>query len=399
MSSLKPETLDEPPRPVIPTPSPEVPADALIGPRRHGRTAFAVAFAVAFALFLLTILPISAPILLGSLLAAFATPLRIRIEKRFRGRAVAAASLTLAIVVVVFVPLVLLGVVVAERAVRVVAKLPELLEWLGPGGGLSVFLADKPTLARLVPSDLGQEISAAVAAIGGWIPTVLSSFAETALAIFLTLVTTYYLLRDGRWILARVERALPLEPRHTRAIVHEFQGVGRGVIVGTLGTGLAQGVVAGVGYWVLGLPEPLLLGVLTFVASPLPVMGSGLIWVPAAIGLIIAGHPSRGIALLLYGVVVIGSLDNLLRPFLTRSGQDVHPLLVFLGLFGGVVAFGPSGIFLGPLFVSLFIALARIYEREMAHSAAGDGTERVPELTIGGRLKGMIDKSRRKTLR
>ena len=339
-------------------------------PRRHGRAAFAGVFAVAIALFLATIFPVSAPILLGGLLAALAAPLRVRIERRFPGRSVAAASLTVAIVLVVFVPVVLLTVLVIDRLSRVVAKVPELLEWLGPGGGLSVFLADKPTLHRLVPPDLGSEIASATSSIGGLIPSMVSSFFGTALAVFLTFVTTYYLLRDGRWMLARIEQALPLEPRHTRAIINEFQGVGRGVILGTLGTSLIQGIVAGLGYWALGLPEPLLLGALTFVASPIPMVGSSLVWVPAAVGLILTDHSTAGAILLVCGVLVVGMLDNVVRPFLTRRGLHVHPLLVFLGLFGGITAFGLAGVFLGPLFVALFVALARIYEREMGAGRA-----------------------------
>lgn len=372
---------------------PTLPPELEVGPRRHGRLAFAVAFAVAIALFLVTVLPISAPILLGALLAAFAAPVRVRIERRFPGRSVAAASLTVAIVVAVFAPLVILSILVIERVARVVDRVPELLAWLGPDGGLSVFLADKPILRSLVPPDLGAEIAAAASAIGGVLPGLLSSVGRTALGVFLTFVTTYYLLRDGRWILARVERALPLEPRHTRAIINEFQGVGRGVILGTLGTALTQGTVAGLGYWAIGLPEPLLLGALTFVASPIPVAGSGLVWVPAAIGLILTGHPTRGALLLAFGVLVVGMLDNFLRPYLTRRGIRVHPLLVFLSLFGGIMAFGPAGLYLGPLFVSLFVALARIYEREMAAGASAIAFERVPEVTLGAKIKDVLGRT------
>jgi predicted PurR-regulated permease PerM len=96
------------------------------------------------------------------------------------------------------------------------------------------------------------------------------------------------------------------------------------------------------------------------------------------------------VIVLAYGALVVGTLDNILRPILTGRGINVHPLLVFLALFGGILAFGPAGIFLGPLFVSLFIALAHIYEREMSPNATSPAGERVPDSSLSGRLKGMV---------
>ena len=364
--------------------------------RRYGNQAFLAVFLIGIILFLVTILPILPPILLGGLLAAFATPLRWRIEQRFTSSRVAAAAITALIVLAVLVPIGILAALVVERMITVVTQLPQLLTWVEGAGGIEDYLADKPFLERLIPSDLGAQIQSTVTWLGGAIPRVLVSFFDVALAFFLTMVSTYYLLRDGRWALARVERALPLEPRHTRAIMAEFELVGRAVILGTLGTAVIQGVLAGIGYWLLDVPEPLLFGALTAIVAVIPVVGSAGVWVPIAVWLLATGEVSRGLILVAFGMFVVGTVDNILRPILSREGLQFHPLLIFLALFGGIAAFGASGIYLGPLFVALFVALARIYEREVAPAATALGEARVPDETLSWKLAQALGKTLRR---
>lgn len=384
--------------------APDGPASHLVEPpvashlptRRYGNQAFLVVFLIGIILFLMTVLPILPPVLLGALLAAFATPLRRRIEQQFTSSRVAAAAITALIILAVLVPITALVALVAERLVAVANRLPELLAWAGNAGGLRDYFADKPFLQRLVPSDLGAQLQSAVAWVGSAIPGVLTGFLDMALSFFLTMVSTYYLLRDGRWALARIERALPLEPRHTRAIVAEFELVGRAVILGTLGTALIQGVLAGIGYWLLDVPEPLLFGALTVIVAVIPVLGSAGVWVPISIWLMATGQVTRGLILIGFGAFVVGTVDNVVRPLLSREGLHFHPLLIFLALFGGIAQFGASGIYLGPLFVAMFVSLARIYEREVAPAATALGETRVPDETLSWKLAQALGKSLRR---
>jgi predicted PurR-regulated permease PerM len=373
-----------------------VPAGEPHATRRYGNQAFLAVFLIGIVLFLMTVLPILPPILLGALLAAFATPLRRRIEQRFTGGRVAAAAITALIILVVLVPLTFLVALVVERLVAVVGRLPQLLAWVDGSGNMQSYLADRPFLQKLMPSDLGGQLQSAVTWVGGALPRVLTSFLDISLAFFLTMVSTYYLLRDGRWALTRVERALPLEPRHTRAIVAEFELVGRAVILGTLGTALIQGLLSGVAYWLLGVPEPLLLGALTVVVAVIPVLGSAGVWVPISIWLMATGDVTRGLVLLAFGTFVVGTVDNVLRPLLSRNGLHFHPLLVFLALFGGIASFGASGLYLGPLIVALFVALARIYEREVAPAATAESEARQPDETLSWKLAQVLGKSLRR---
>jgi predicted PurR-regulated permease PerM len=373
-----------------------VPAGASHVGRKYGSQAFLAVFLIGIVLFLLTVLPILPPILLGGLLAAFAAPLRRRIEQHFTSSRVAAAAITALIILTVLAPVTFLAALVAERLVSILDRLPELLAWIDSSNGLQRYLADKPFLQKLKPADLGGQLQGAVTWIGGAIPQVLTSFLDLAMAFFLTMVATYYLLRDGRWALARIERALPLEPRHTRAIVAEFELVGRAVILGTLGTALIQGTLSGLAYWLLDVPEPLLFGALTVVVAVIPVVGSAGVWVPISIWLMATGDVTRGLVLLGFGAFVVGTVDNVLRPLLSREGLHFHPLLIFLALFGGIATFGASGLYLGPLIVALFVALARIYEREVAPAATAVTEVREPDATLSWKLAQALSKSLRR---
>ncbi|MCC7539534.1 MAG: AI-2E family transporter [Deltaproteobacteria bacterium] len=344
-------------------------------PRRYGTVAFGVLFAFAGALFVVTVLPLVAEVLLGCLLAAFTFPLRDRVERWLPGRRIAPAVITFLLVLVVLVPIGLLGFTVVERLAHAVDRIPAQLASGDLDAIWRAYVPPIPGLSRLGgPRGLSSAIGTAASAIASSLPKILRGAFNVGIGFVLTLLTTYYLLRDGHSLSHRLVRALPLEPRHTLAILGEFRRVASAVVVGTLGTAFVQGLAAGLGYWVLGLDEPLLLATLTGIGCLIPMVGSGLVWVPAALWLVATGEVTRGIILALYGALIVSTIDNLVRPLLSRRGLSIHPLLVFLSLFGGLAAFGMAGLYLGPLFVALFVSVARIYEREIA-PAATQGTE------------------------
>lgn len=341
--------------------------------RRYGRQAFAAVFVVVFGLFIATIGPTIPAVLIGALLAALSTPLRDRIGKRVASRPLCAALVTAILVGGVLAPLTVLGVAVVARLLAVLSNAPQWVAGLQrPDGALGSLLA-RLHLQRLVPGSLGQQATALVSWAGEALPAVVGNVLQTGIAFFLVLVTTYYLLRDGKQLLARLEHLLPLEPRHVHALVDEFGKTGRAVFVGMAGAAALQALVSGAVYWALAVPHPLLLGALTFVAAMTPLVGTALVAVPVTVYLALSGGHLRALVAL-GAALAISGLDNVVRPWLMGTGLRAHPLLLFLGIFGALPLFGPSGILLGPLFVSLFTAVGRIYAREFAPEAAGDIT-------------------------
>ncbi|HKO50829.1 MAG TPA: AI-2E family transporter [Polyangiaceae bacterium] len=187
-----------------------------------------------------------------------------------------------------------------------------------------------------------------------------------ALTLFFTVMTTYFVLRHWPEILSRAERMLPLHPKHTRVVLWEFQNVGKEVFIGTMLTGVAQGVLAGIGYAIVGVYDVALLATLTAICSLVPAVGTLLVWLPVGLSLIISDRAGAGVFTLLWGgLIVVGLSDYVIRPFLVGGHGHVPTLLTFVSLFGGIEVFGLLGLIIGPVIAAVALALLRTYDREM----------------------------------
>jgi predicted PurR-regulated permease PerM len=195
---------------------------------------------------------------------------------------------------------------------------------------------------------------------------VLSGLAELVLAIFLA----FFFYRDGP-AMAQLAEALTekLAGPGTRRLIQLTGDVTRGVVYGLLGTAVAQGALTVLGFWIAGVPQPVLLGVVAGVLSVLPV-GAPLVWVPATIWLFTQGQTGWGLFMLVYGAGGISSVDNFIRPWLISRGADLPLLLTLLGALGGVLAFGFLGLFLGPVLLAVGFTLLRDWAKTGASAHA-----------------------------
>jgi len=157
---------------------------------------------------------------------------------------------------------------------------------------------------------------------------------------------------------------VPLDQQRKADLLAHLCSVLRAVVLGSLATAVVQGTLVGIGCAIAGLPSPIVFGVLAIMGSLIPLIGATVIWVPAGVWLIVTGHPGWGVFLLVWGVAVVSSADNVVRPLFISSRAKITTLPVFIGLFGGVTAFGPVGIFIGPVLVALALALVEFAEEE-----------------------------------
>lgn len=203
----------------------------------------------------------------------------------------------------------------------------------------------------------------AAQAAGILLQTTTSAF----LGLVIGLMTMYYVLLEWPRIPVHLERVLPLDPRHTRALVLEFRDVGRAAMVGTIATAALQGVLGGIGYALLGIPQAVTWALITAIASFLPVAGTFFVWVPMGIWLIAEGRLLAGVFMLIWGFfIVVGFVDYVVRPRMVRGHGSTNPLLMLIALLGGLEVFGLAGLLVGPILISLFLAILRIYEREVS---------------------------------
>ena len=224
-----------------------------------------------------------------------------------------------------------------------------------------------------------HELTKATAYFTGAVAVILQATGSAVLGLIIALMTMYYVLLEWPTISIRLERVLPLDPRHTRALMLEFRDVGRSSFTGTVATAIVQGVLAGVGYMIAGVPNFVTLGMLTAVASFLPLAGTGLIWGPVTIYLFMSGAILPGVFLLAWGLLVVMALaDYVIRPRLVGGKDHGPPLLMLIALIGGVELFGLVGLLVAPILMSLFLAALRIYEREVDAEAQVTVTAATP---------------------
>jgi predicted PurR-regulated permease PerM len=196
--------------------------------------------------------------------------------------------------------------------------------------------------------------------------------------------STYYLLKDGHKIKGELLRLSPLNDDRDELVFRNVVTTIRAVVIGMLFIGLLKGVLSGIGYWVTGVPAPFFWGVMTGLAFFIPIIGSGLVMVPAIIYLAVGGHWGAAIGLGLFSVLVVGAIDNFVQPQFIGGRAKIHPLLILLALLGGLEFFGFVGLILGPVVLAVSLALIRIYKDDYGRNhRAVEATEpvAVPEET------------------
>ena len=337
-----------------------------------GRVVMLLAFLFLLYVAYLTVRPVLVAVVLAAALATLVAPLFRWVMRRLRGRRRLAS---LCVVVLVFVgglaPAAVLATVVVQR---LVAEGTELAHGLQTGGTpaaerIAAHLGPLRPAAERALADLHSRLASAapaiVATLGGFVAAVSRAALHIGIGLFLLAIALYYFFLDGpRWR-ERFVRLVPLPARDTRAFFESFHRVSVAVVVGNLGTALAQALAATLGYFLFGAPVPLIWGAATLFAALIPVVGPALIWLPVSLAVGVGHGWLRGLGLVVYGFAIISTVDNVVRPLLTRRGLQLHPLLVFIAVFGGVISFGAAGLFLGPLVIALVVTVLEVYERHV----------------------------------
>jgi predicted PurR-regulated permease PerM len=203
----------------------------------------------------------------------------------------------------------------------------------------------------------------------------LISIPNRLLEWFIIFFTTFYLLRDGDKLINSVKKLLATKQEKRHHILHRFKDVMDGVIYGSLSVAVVQGIVGAIGFAIFGISSPIAWGVLMFLFALIPYIGTGLIWGPAAAFLVLEGLLSgtsgpiwRGVGLLIYGLVFIASIDNILKPKMIGHSSSVHPVLVLVGILGGIALMGLPGVIVGPVVLAMAMTLLELYVHEPVES-------------------------------
>ncbi len=328
--------------------------------------------------------PFATPMAWAAVLAFLLFPLNRRLRRRLRGRAgLAAGVLTVLAPVGVLLPLSALSIAFVAQISALLRRVEAAAPRFAPlsAGDLRQFPAAERIYDWFAAHELfsgaevrGWMISGArealqhAAGLGG------SFFLGAVSSIFgiaLMLVLLFFFLRDGDAMIARARVWIPLEPGHEQRLLERLGGVTRAIVYGTTMTAIVQGIVLGVGFAIADLASPVVFGVLGALLAMLPLGGTALVWVPAALWLFVDGRWGYGIFMSIWGLM-LSSIDNVVKPMLISGRAPVSALVVFIGVLGGISAFGPIGIIAGPIILSLTLSLVLFAEETRARGTPAD---------------------------
>ncbi len=350
-------------------------------PRRGlEESAFLLLVAATSVAFVWILWPFSGAILWGTALAIVFMPLyRELLRSLGQRRTVAALATMVVILVIVIIPVTLVVVLLVEEAVGLYARVQTgELDFGRYFQQVVDALPDRliELVNRFGPTDLAavqERLSAAVAAILRFLGAQAINLGQHTLrfvlSAFVMLYLLFFLLRDGEALAGRIKRAMPLRPDLRESLAARFTTVIRATIKGTLVVALVQGALGGLAFWVLGIQAAALWGALMALLALLPAVGPALVWLPVAVYLAAAGMVWRGIGLALFGILVIGLVDNVLRPMLVGRDTRMPDYVVLVSTLGGLAVFGLNGFIIGPVIAAMFISVWDIFSSRRATAA------------------------------
>jgi predicted PurR-regulated permease PerM len=316
--------------------------------------------------------PYAGAILWGTVLAIVFAPLNRHLRERLgrRRTAAAAATMTLVVVLVLF-PVAMIAASLIDEGTTLYQRIQsgelDIAAWFR-----QVFAALPPWATGLLDRFDLTNLGAVQERLGGFLTRGLQLVATRAIsigqhtfefvvALFVMLYLLFFLLRDGDVLSRRIREAIPLQAERQRSLAARFTTVIRATIKGNLVVALVQGVLGWLIFLILGVRAPVLLGVLIALLSLLPAVGAPVVWLPVAIYLFAVGEVWRGIVLALFGALVIGSADNILRPILVGKDTKLPDYVVLISTLGGLAVFGVNGFVIGPVIAALFVAVWEIF--------------------------------------
>lgn len=316
--------------------------------------------------------PFLVPFLIAAILVHLFQPVYRNILKITKNRKGISSSITCLIIAVIIVtPIIFISVLVVNEIKGVVSDIAgDSTSFEKIVGVINSNLSQTPFVKNLNPQKYitSEGIVSAVRSFSQNALSILQStyrgIVHFIFVVFIMFFSLFYLFIDGEKLIKAVMRLSPLKDKYEEILLQKFSSIVRATLKGTTLIAIIQGTLGGILFWAAGVASPVLLGILMTISSVIPSIGSGLVWLPVGIIMIILGNYTAGLIILLVGALFISTIDNLIRPKLVGRDTQMHPLMILFSTLGGLALFGISGFIIGPIAMSLFVALWDIYSLE-----------------------------------
>jgi predicted PurR-regulated permease PerM len=325
-------------------------------------------------LFYQVIHPFLTDIFIAIVMAMVFYPLYKKIIKLCRGLKIISALLTLLIIILVFlVPITMLAGIITGQSLELYKKISVGLQDGSFKKILELHVTNFNHLFDRWHVDvqtlrLEEQVGGLLKNLSEFIYTQMASLAKGLVGIVLDLVIVlficFFLLIDGENFINEIKLLSPLELSHHQRIVQQLERTLKATLKGSIIVALVQGLLGGIGFWIFNIPSAAFWGGCMVFCSVIPLVGTGLVWIPAVLYLIFSSSLGMGIGLALWGTLIISGADNILRSLLLKGEANLHPLFTFLSVLGGLIYFGFLGFILGPVVLSFLMTMFEIYKKE-----------------------------------
>lgn len=312
--------------------------------------------------------PFLSAITIAAILAVALYPWYQRITALLGGRkSLAALLVILLMLLVVIAPLTLIG----KQTFNETRSLYQYLSTT-PGIQLDQLPDEVRKMVVIFAPDLNLELNTYIQSGAEWLignlGRVFSGTIEVLLGLYIVLISLFFFLKDGEKLKDFLIELSPLDDQHDNTIVTRLHQTVFAVVVGTIAIAIAQGILVSIGFLIFGVPNIMLWGMMAALSALVPGVGTSLVTIPAVIYLLFTGNAPAAIGLLIWSIILVGLIDNVLMPVFYSRGNHVHPVLILFAVLGGLSAFGPVGFLLGPIILSIFLALLHISQLLVAAS-------------------------------
>ncbi len=318
--------------------------------------------------------PFLSTLILSAICAVILHPIYKKISNSIGGYESISAFITVTLsIICIIIPITLLSTQVVREAVTLYGSFSQIED--KQSGLVTVINNIGQTSEKFIPgaedyfNNIANNITIYIKQVLAWmignLGQALSGASVLLLDLFIFFMSFYYLLKDGEKLKKTIIKLSPLDDNDDETVFKRLELAVNSIIKGNLVIAFVQGVLMAIGFYLFGLPNGMLWGSVAIVASLVPRIGTAIVLVPAVIYLFVIGSTTQAIGLAVWGTLIVGLIDNIMGPKLIGKNLQLHPVLILLSVLGGMVLFGPIGIFLGPLVMSLLFALLSIYSQEV----------------------------------
>ena len=318
-------------------------------------------------IFLYLIKPFALPIFWAAIIASLFYPIYKKLKAKIKLENVSVLITLLLVFIIIVIPLATISSLLIKESIDIYSSVNQKSQLIKNVEDTITWAQNNPLTESLnidrqiIVTKVSEIAKTVTAYLFNSIKTITQNSVIFFAMMLIMFYTLFYFIRDGEKFLKKLMYLSPLGDKNEIMLYQKFTATAKAAIKGTLLIGMIQGTLGGLMFWVAGIEGAIIWAVIMILSSIVPGIGSSIVWLPAAIVMLILGNTWQGIFILLFGVLIISTIDNLLRPIIVGKDANIPPLLILFSTLGGIILFGISGFLIGPIITALFLSLWEMY--------------------------------------